>query len=108
HIPFPSYEIFRTLPWREEILKGMLGADLIGFHTYGYERHFLSSVSRILGGEININTIHTGNRLVKVDSFPMGIDYDKFHQAALEHQQKRKEFKTSLQVRLAQNRELEP
>src|SRR5690606_18653274 len=52
HIPFPSYEIFRTLPWREELLSGMLGADLIGFHTYDYERHFLSAVSRILGYEI--------------------------------------------------------
>ncbi|MFO7719750.1 MAG: trehalose-6-phosphate synthase, partial [Gillisia sp.] len=48
HIPFPSYEVFRTMPWREEILNGMLGADLIGFHTYDYERHFLSSVRRIL------------------------------------------------------------
>lgn len=108
HIPFPSYEIFRTLPWREELLSGMLGADLIGFHTYDYERHFLSAVSRILGYEININSIHAGNRTVKVDSFPMGIDYEKFHQAAIEHRHKRKEEKTSLQVRLAQNRELEP
>lgn len=40
HIPFPSYEVFRTLPWRDEVLQGMLGADLIGFHTYDYERHF--------------------------------------------------------------------
>src|SRR5690606_25015614 len=89
-------------------LSGMLGADLIGFHTYDYERHFLSAVSRILGYEININSIHAGNRTVKVDSFPMGIDYEKFHQAATEHRHKRKEEKTSLQVRLAQNRELEP
>ncbi|MEO0473133.1 MAG: trehalose-6-phosphate synthase, partial [Bacteroidota bacterium] len=43
HIPFPSYEIFRTLPWREAILNGILGADLIGFHTFGYMRHFLSA-----------------------------------------------------------------
>ena len=44
HIPFPSFEIFRIFPWREALLEGMLGADLIGFHTYNYERHFLSSV----------------------------------------------------------------
>ena len=44
HIPFPSYEVFRMLPWRKEILYGMLGADLIGFHTYDYIRHFLSSI----------------------------------------------------------------
>lgn len=84
HIPFPSYEIFRTLPWRTEILEGLLGADLIGFHTYDYERHFLSSVRRLLGYEVSFNEIHLDHRVVKVDSFPMGIDYDKFHTAALE------------------------
>jgi trehalose 6-phosphate synthase/phosphatase len=47
HIPWPSFELFRLLPWREQILNGLLGADLIGFHTYDYVRHFLSSVSRI-------------------------------------------------------------
>ena len=53
HIPFPSYEIFRVLPKREELLKGMLGSDLIGFHNYDYERHFISSVSRILRYDVN-------------------------------------------------------
>ncbi len=57
HIPFPSYEVFRTLPWRDEVLEGVLGADLIGFHTYDYERHFLSSVSRILRHQVNFNEI---------------------------------------------------
>ena len=82
HIPFPSYEIFRTLPWRHEVLRGLLGADLIGFHTYDYERHFLSSVRRLLGHEVSFNEIHLDGRVVKVDSFPMGIDYRKFHEAA--------------------------
>lgn len=104
HIPFPSYEIFRTIPWREEILKGMLGADLLGFHTYDYERHFISSVSRILRYETNINTIRVGNRLVKVDSFPMSIDYEKFHNAAIEQSQRTE--KTSLQIRIDQYKEL--
>ena len=85
HIPFPSYEIFRTFPWREEILTGMLGADLLGFHTYDYERHFLSSVKRIMRLEVQFNEISYHDRIVKVDSFPMGIDYNKFHNAALEH-----------------------
>jgi trehalose 6-phosphate synthase/phosphatase len=51
HIPFPSFEIFRLLPqtWRAEILEGLLGADLIGFHTYDYAQHFLRSVLRVLG-----------------------------------------------------------
>src|SRR5690606_31349513 len=47
HIPFPSQELFRLLPWREEILHGVMGADLVGFHTYDDVRHFLSAVNRI-------------------------------------------------------------
>lgn len=85
HIPFPSSEVFRTLPWREEVLKGMLGADLIGFHTYDYERHFLRSVNRILRYDINFNRVNIGSRIVRSDSFPMGIDYKKFQTAANEH-----------------------
>jgi trehalose 6-phosphate synthase/phosphatase len=99
HIPFPSYEIFRTFPWRSEVLKGMLGADLIGFHTYDYERHFLSSIKRILRLDVNFNEISYHDRLIKVDSFPMGIDYDKFHNAALEHNNAETE-KSDLQKRL--------
>ena len=64
HIPFPSYEVFRTIPWREEILRGLLGADLLGFHTYDYERHFLSSVSRILGLPVSFNSISLTARFV--------------------------------------------
>lgn len=82
HIPFPSFEIFRLLPWREEILNGILGADLIGFHTYDDMRHFLSSVNRIVGIGSTMGKVKTNNRLVAVDSFPMGIDYEKFEKAA--------------------------
>ena len=49
HIPFPSFEIYRLLPQRKELLHGLLGADLIGFHIYDYARHFLSSCLRLLG-----------------------------------------------------------
>ncbi len=97
HIPFPSYEVFRTIPCREELLKGMLGADLLGFHTYDYERHFLSSVQRILGYEISFNNIHLDNRIIKVDSFPMGIDYNKFHDAAEAHNNQEKKDQTEIQ-----------
>ncbi|WP_372919515.1 bifunctional alpha,alpha-trehalose-phosphate synthase (UDP-forming)/trehalose-phosphatase [Salegentibacter sp.] len=100
HIPFPSYEVFRTLPWREEVLEGMLGADLIGFHTYDYERHFLSSVSRILRLQVDFNEVTLPERIVKVDSFPMGIDYDKFEQAARDHFKNTSEEKSDLQSRL--------
>ncbi len=78
HIPFPSYEVFRILPWRKEILQGVLGADLVGFHTFGYMRHFLSASYRIAGYEHNFGQLTVGHRLVNVDVFPMGIDYDKF------------------------------
>nr|HQD27578.1 bifunctional alpha,alpha-trehalose-phosphate synthase (UDP-forming)/trehalose-phosphatase [Methanoculleus thermophilus] len=82
HIPFPSYEVFRHLPWRKEILSGLLGADLIGFHTYGYVRHFLSSVRRLLGYEHSFGEVRTGTRVVRTDLFPMGIDYQRFADAA--------------------------
>jgi len=82
HIPFPSMEIFRYLPWREEILQGMLGADLIGFHTYDYTRHFLSCVLRILGKDHEYGQVVAGSRMVKADTFPMGIDAEKFAAAA--------------------------
>ncbi len=75
HIPFPSFEVFRALPWREELLKGVLGADLVGFHTYDYVNQFLESVRRVLGLDHSLGYITVGDRLVKVDAFPMGVDY---------------------------------
>jgi len=56
HTPFPSSEIYRTLPVREEVLRAVLKADLIGFHTYDYARHFVSACTRILGLEVRPNT----------------------------------------------------
>lgn len=82
HIPFPSYEVFRLLPWRKELLNGLLGADLIGFHTYDDMRHFLSSVNRIVSLSHTNGQVDVGNRKVLIDAFPMGIDYDKYHETA--------------------------
>lgn len=84
HIPFPSFEIFRLLPWRREIIQGMLGADLIGFHTYDDMRHFLSSTNRLLGYGNLHGLIDTGKRTVLIDAFPMGIDYDKYAALAID------------------------
>jgi trehalose 6-phosphate synthase/phosphatase len=78
HIPFPSYEIFRQLPNRHEIIDGLLGSDMVGFHIYDYARHFLSSVHRIAGLDHEHGSINYGGRRVVADSFPIGIDYDKF------------------------------
>lgn len=98
HIPFPSYESFRLLPWRRELLLGMLGADFLGFHTYDDTRHFLSSVSRLAGignehGHINYN-----NRQIVADALPMGIDYDKYAQTAAEPETLEREvrYRTSI------------
>jgi trehalose 6-phosphate synthase/phosphatase len=81
HIPFPSFEIFRLLPNRAAILRGLLGADLIGFHTYDYTRHFLSSVLRVLGHNNDLGVINLNDRMVRTDSFPIGINYQKFAKA---------------------------
>lgn len=88
HIPFPSYEIFRLLPkkWQEEMLKGMLGADLIGFHTIDYAAHFLQSVQMVLGHDHERHVLHYDNRLIKVDVFPISIDFEKFHEAFSDRQ----------------------
>ena len=82
HIPFPSYESFRLLPWRRELLNGMLGADFLGFHTYDDMRHFLSSVNRLAGLGNSNGTIKVKNRLIKADALPMGIDYEKYATSA--------------------------
>lgn len=83
HIPFPSFEIFRVMPknWQREMIEGMLGADLLGFHTIDYATHFLRSAQMTLGIDHDIHTIRYNNRLVKVDIFPISIDFEKFHHA---------------------------
>jgi trehalose 6-phosphate synthase/phosphatase len=93
HIPFPSYEVFRTLPWRRELLEGVLGSDYIAFHTYDDMRHFLSSVHRLVGYPYHGNEIVTEDRIVVADSLPMGIDYHKYrenaqHPEALEREER--------------------
>ncbi len=84
HIPFPSYEIFRLLPteWKKTLLHGVMGADLIGFHTYDYVQHFLQSVKMLLGVDNYFHNLQYQDRLIRIDLFPIGIDYNKFHLAA--------------------------
>ena len=78
HIPFPSSEVFRLLPYRREILEGLLGSDLLGFHTYNYCRHFLSSVLRICGYANDFGELEVKDRVVRAEVFPMGIDYNRY------------------------------
>ncbi|MBU6409998.1 MAG: trehalose-6-phosphate synthase, partial [Verrucomicrobia bacterium] len=84
HIPFPSYELFRMMPraWREEVIEGLLGSSLIGFHTHDYTRDFLTSVLRTAGYEHQLGSLALRDRVVKVDTFPMGVDFDRFYNAA--------------------------
>jgi trehalose 6-phosphate synthase len=93
HTPFPSSEIYRILPVRREILLGVLQCDLIGFHTYDYARHFLSSCTRILGLPTMPNGVNFEGRYAHVGTFPIGIEPMQFVEGL------RKE---SVQKRLAQ------
>jgi trehalose 6-phosphate synthase/phosphatase len=90
HIPFPSFEIFRLLPrvWRSELIEGVLGASVVGFHTHDYTRDFLTSVLRTVGYEHQLGSISLRDRVVKVDTFPMGIDFERFSDYAASPQTK--------------------
>ncbi|KAJ3017886.1 hypothetical protein HKX48_003301 [Thoreauomyces humboldtii] len=74
HIPFPSSEIFRCLHVRKQILEGMLGADMIGFQTYPFMRHFLMTCTRLLALESTPRGVQLEDRVVSVVPIPIGID----------------------------------
>jgi trehalose-6-phosphate synthase len=74
HTAFPSSEVFRCLTTREALLKGLLGADLIGFQTEEYCQHFLHTCSRLLRLEVSPEGVHLPDRLIPVQPFPIGID----------------------------------
>nr|APR72759.1 TPS1.2a splice variant [Actinidia chinensis] len=81
HTPFPSSEIHRTLPSRSELLRSVLAADLVGFHTYDYARHFVSACTRILGLEGTPDGVEDQGKITRVAAFPIGIDSDRFIRA---------------------------
>ncbi|KAI8838848.1 glycosyltransferase family 20-domain-containing protein [Chytriomyces cf. hyalinus JEL632] len=79
HTPFPSSEVYRILPVRKELLIGVLGgSDCVGFQTYDYARHFMSSCARILGLHCFPDGVEFQGRKVKVGTHPIGIDPEKF------------------------------
>lgn len=86
HIPFPSYELIRLLPknCRDTLVKSMLGADLIGFHTYDYAQHFLTSVQMIEGIQHKHFDLLYKNRRIHVGVYPISIDFGKFNDALLQ------------------------
>ena len=84
HIPWPMYEVFRTCPWQEEILEGMLGNDLMGFHVPSFCHNFLETVEFALKAEIDPQrsaVIHGGNTTV-VEPFPISVDFDALSREA--------------------------
>lgn len=83
HIPFPAYEVFRILPspCKKYLLEGLLGNDLIGFHTDDYNVHFLDSLYTILGVEQELWRIQYQGRIIQTGVFPISIDFNKFNDA---------------------------
>ena len=79
HIPFSPDELFRGIPWASELLSGVLGADLIAFHTFNDTQHFLDACTHILNIPIRNNNLQIKGRSVYVEAYPMGIDFDKFN-----------------------------
>lgn len=84
HIPFPAFDVFRLMHdnWKEKIIHGLLGADLIGFHTHEYVQHFLKTMRMVSGYDHRYREIHAKARVVKADLYPLGIDFEKFNSAS--------------------------
>ncbi len=82
HIPFPAAEVFRILPWRRQIVAGLLGADLVGFHTRSYLRHFADAAASLDEATVDGDEVRTGGRTVTLGAFPMGIDAGQFAELA--------------------------
>ncbi|MFZ5480574.1 MAG: bifunctional alpha,alpha-trehalose-phosphate synthase (UDP-forming)/trehalose-phosphatase, partial [Myxococcota bacterium] len=78
HVPFPASDIFRVLPRRAEILQGLLGADLLGFQTFGDQRNFLAAVLRVTGLEADFDRLEVDGRGVRAGVFPIGVDFGAF------------------------------
>lgn len=86
HIPFPPFEVFRLLPWDRDILSGMLGADLIGFHVSGYVKGFLECVERRIKVPVDYDEgiVKYEGRRIKVGAYPLGVDFDDWQRLARE------------------------
>lgn len=78
HIPFPAYPVFMALPWRAEMMEGLMGADVIGFQTYDDVHNFTDAANRILDINFIGNEVRFRERTVLAHAFPISIDYQKF------------------------------
>lgn len=90
HVPFPSSSVFRILPKREALLKGMLGADFVAFHTHRYLQHFRTSMLRLLGIRSEMDRVEIDRRTVTLDAMPIGIAPEEFNEMLMKHEGTRK------------------
>ena len=86
HIPWPAMEVYRILPSARQLLRGMLGSDLIGFHVDEYVENFLESARVLLGAEVEGNIVHWEGREIRVEAHPIGIDVDRFERMSAQPQ----------------------
>ncbi len=84
HIPFPGPDVFRILPFREQILKSLLACDLVGFHVPAYLQNFVANVRNVLGEECFVDEIRTNNHTTRLGVFPLGIDAGHWQRLAAE------------------------
>jgi trehalose 6-phosphate synthase/phosphatase len=86
HVPWPSIELFSILPWRNEIVEGLLGADLLGFHTEQYAYNFCRCVERLTSHPVDLAAmvIRVGSRKVRAVAAPIGIPVDEVQTMAAE------------------------
>jgi trehalose 6-phosphate synthase/phosphatase len=91
HVPFPPYDVFRLLPWRREILEGLLAADFLGFQVEGYAANFADCAERLLGARVDREhgSVETGRGRTRVGAVPIGIDFDRFAGLAREGERPR-------------------
>jgi trehalose 6-phosphate synthase/phosphatase len=78
HVPFPTPEVFRVLPRREELLRGLLGADLVAFQTHGHLQHFRASLLRLAGIESRMDCVESAGRSTRLEALPIGIAPEDF------------------------------
>jgi alpha,alpha-trehalose-phosphate synthase [UDP-forming] len=92
HIPFPSADLFKTLPWRRPVLESLLACDIVGFHIPNYAHNFMETVAEILKVPIEGNSIHYAGRRIRVLASPIGIDY-----LAIDHEARSRRVETRVQ-----------
>ncbi len=92
HVPFPSSSVFRILPKREELLRGMLGADYLAFHTHRYLQHFRTSILRLLGLSSEMDRVEVGRRTVKLDALPIGIAPEEFNELLIKNENTKRQL----------------